>query len=107
MCQRWRPVFGWGNLCPILFADPVGLVVVMPRAEQPVTDDEIGTATPLYFPEPTYKYKPEDFGRVWSCPVSVDGLTLGSQAVIHRLRAGRFKRNRARSPVGNRVLAMH
>jgi hypothetical protein len=42
----------------------------------------------------------------WSCPVSVDGLALGSQAVIHRLRAGRLKRNRARSPVGNRVLGI-
>ena len=43
----------------------------------------------------------------WSCPVLVDGLALGSQAVIHRLRAGRFYRNRARRPVGNRALAIH
>src|SRR5260370_7984636 len=43
----------------------------------------------------------------WSCPVSVDGLALGSQAVIHRLRAGRFSRNRARGPVGNPVLVRH
>jgi hypothetical protein len=48
------------------------LVVVMPRAEQPVTDDEIRTATPLYFPEPTYKYKPEDFGRVNGSMLALD-----------------------------------
>ena len=28
----------------------------------------------------------------WSCPVSVDGLALGSQGVIHRARAGCLKR---------------
>jgi hypothetical protein len=77
MWQRWRSVFGWENLCPILFADPVGLVVVMPRAEQPVTDDEIRTATPLYFPEPTYKYDAQDFGRVNGRVLAVDyGLPL-------------------------------
>jgi enamine deaminase RidA (YjgF/YER057c/UK114 family) len=43
----------------------------------------------------------------WSCPVSVDGLALGSQAVIHRLRARRLIRNRARRPVGNRALVVH
>lgn len=44
---------------------------------------------------------------IWSCPVSVDGLALGSQAVIHRPRAGRLERYRARGPVGNRVLGIH
>lgn len=32
----------------------------------------------------------------WSCPVSVDSLALGSQAIIHRPHAGPFSRNRAR-----------
>lgn len=64
MWRRWRPVFQWENLCPILFADPLGLVVVMPRARQPVTDDEIKAATNDCFPEPTYEYKAQDFGRV-------------------------------------------
>jgi hypothetical protein len=74
---RWRPVFRWENLCPIVFADPLGLVVVMPRAEQPVTDDEIKAATPDYFPEPTYEYKAQDFGRLNGRVVALDyGLPL-------------------------------
>ena len=64
MWYRWRPVFGWESLCPILFADPLGLVVVMPRAQQRVTLEEIQAATPVYFPEPTYETKAEVFGLV-------------------------------------------
>jgi hypothetical protein len=51
MWRTWRAVFGWENLCPITFADPLGLVVVMPRASQPVTFEEVKAATPGYFPE--------------------------------------------------------
>jgi hypothetical protein len=77
MWHRWRPVFGWKGLCPILFADPLGLVVVMWRAEQPVTDDEVKATIPVDFPEPTYKVKPEDFGRVNGRVLAVDyGLPL-------------------------------
>ena len=45
--------------------------------------------------------------QYWSCPVSVDGFPLGSQAVIHRPVRGRLIRHRARGPVGNRALMMH
>ena len=64
MWQTWRPVFGWENLCPIIFADPLGLVVIMPRAKQPVTFEQVIAATPNYYPDITSETKPEDFGSI-------------------------------------------
>lgn len=72
MWCTWRPIFGWENLCPITFADPVGLVVVMPRATQPVTFDEVVAATPDYYPDITSETKPADFGRVNSRILALD-----------------------------------
>jgi hypothetical protein len=64
MWRTWRKKFDWGYLCPVLFADPLGLVVVMPRAEQPVTYEEVVAATPDCYPDVTSEFKCEDFGRV-------------------------------------------
>ena len=72
MWQKWRPIFGWENLCPIKFADPFGLVVVMPRAEQPVSFDDVLAATPDYYPDITAETKPEDYGRVEQRIVALD-----------------------------------
>ena len=64
MWRKWRPIFGWENLCPIKLADPFGVIVVMPRAEQPVSFEEVVKATPDYYPDITSETKPEDFGRI-------------------------------------------
>ena len=72
MWRTWRPIFGWRNLCPITFADPLGLVVVMPRALQPVSFEEVVRATPDYFPDITAEAKPEDFGRIGSQVFALD-----------------------------------
>jgi hypothetical protein len=64
MCKVWRPVYGWENLCPIIFADPLGVVVIMPRAQQPVTFEQVVAASPDYYPDITSETKPEDFGIV-------------------------------------------
>jgi hypothetical protein len=72
MWHKWRPVFGWENLCPIKFADPFGLVVIMPRAAQPVTFDEVVAETPDHYPDTTAEMKPEDHGRVDGCLVILD-----------------------------------
>lgn len=61
---RWRPVFRWGNLCPIFFADRFGLLVVMPRASQPVTVEEVDRCIGDYYPDITAETKPADFGWV-------------------------------------------
>ena len=72
MWKKWRPIFGWPNLCPVRYADPLGLVVIMPRATQPVTFEEVKTATPDYFPDITSEFKPEDFGRVANAVLALD-----------------------------------
>ena len=72
MWRVWRPKFGWQNLCPVLIADPLGLILVMRRATQPVTFAEVVKATPDYYPEPIVETKPEDFGRVDGRVVALD-----------------------------------
>lgn len=39
--QVWRPRFGWTSLCPVLIADQCGFIVVMRRAKQPVTEEDL------------------------------------------------------------------
>lgn len=72
MWRIWRPIFRWKNLCPIKYADPLGVLVVMPRAAQPVTPEDVVAATPDYYPETTSETKPEDFGRLGGCVVALD-----------------------------------
>lgn len=72
MWRIWRPIFGWGNLCPIKFADPLRVCVVMPRATQPVTFQDVVAATPDYYPDITSETKPEDFGRVGNRILALD-----------------------------------
>jgi len=72
MWRKWRPLFGWENLCPIKFADPFGLFVIMPRATQPVTFDDVVAARPAYYPDITSETKPADFGRLGNRVVALD-----------------------------------
>jgi hypothetical protein len=62
----WRPRFScWTNLCPIRFADRFGFVVIMARATQPVTFDEIEAADPYCHPNIDVEFgKPSNFGRL-------------------------------------------
>ena len=64
MWTVWEPKYQWGFLCPIKFADPIGLLVVMPRAHQPVTPAEIDAVWPDRYPGVNCETKPDDFGRL-------------------------------------------
>ena len=72
MWWTWRPIFRCENLCPIKFADPFGLLVVMPRAEQPVTFKDVVAATPDYYPDISSETKTEDFGLVGDRVLALD-----------------------------------
>jgi hypothetical protein len=76
MWRIWRLKFDWPHLCPILFADPLGMAVVMPRATQPVTSAEIEEADPDIYPDITAECKPEDWGRVHGRIVALDYCNL-------------------------------
>lgn len=66
--------FRYPELCPVLASDPLGLVVIMPRAEilaRPLTPDELrglavrGVELPV-------EYKPDSFGYLNGNLVAVD-----------------------------------
>lgn len=69
-----RPHFGWENLCPVLFFDGIGLMLVMRRAEQPVSFDEVVQADQDYdyYPDIDVEYKPENWGRIGVSIVCLD-----------------------------------
>ena len=84
MWQVWRAKFGWPNLCPILFADWAGLLVVMPRADQPVTEREAHEALGDHYPDITSESKRADFGRVGYRVVVLDYGLPDANAVRER-----------------------
>jgi hypothetical protein len=84
MWNKWRPVFGWQNLCPISLSDPFGFFVIMPRAKQPVTFEAVVQATPYYYPDITSETKPEDFGIVGSKVVALDYGLADHDMVLKR-----------------------
>ena len=83
MWSRWRPLLKWKTLCPVLFADSLGLVVVMPRAIQPVDFSEID-ALPDYYPDITAESKVEDYGRLDGVVVAVDYGLPDKEMVTHQ-----------------------
>jgi len=92
MWKIWRPIFEWETLCPVLIADPLGIIVVMPRASQPVTHSEVD-AMPDHYPDTTSETKVEDHGRIGDAVVSVDyGLPdremVKSRRAYYRQKAG-------------------
>jgi len=88
---KWRKVFGWQTLCPIHFADPAGLLVLMPRAEQPVTQAEV-ESLPDYYPAHTAEYKAEDHGRLHGSVVAVDyGLGFADTVLEKRSYYAKFR----------------
>ena len=41
MWTVWWPKFGWKHLCPVIWGDPEGYILVMQRATQDATHAEI------------------------------------------------------------------
>ena len=83
MWFRWHPLFQWKTLCPVYYADPFGLLVVMPRAVQPVLQ-EVVDALPDYYPGITAETKHEDFGMLGNTVVALDYGLPFEEVVIER-----------------------
>ena len=71
MWLHWRPRFQWKTLCPVIYSDPLGLLIVMPRATQPVPQQKVD-ALPDYYPDITAETKHEDFGMLGGTIVALD-----------------------------------
>lgn len=90
MWQYWRPIFGWKNLCPIYFADPLGMFVIMPKAKQPVTFDDVITANSGeydYYPAITAESKTKDWGCLGSRVVALDYGLAKLDMVVNKRRS--------------------
>jgi hypothetical protein len=64
----WRPQFGWKHLCPVVWADPSGHILVMQRVIQDVTDAEVREFELRLLEEfkriPSTESKAEDWGHL-------------------------------------------
>lgn len=73
MWRVWRPKFKWENLCPIIFADPLGLVVVIARARESVSLEDMIAADTDEHPDINVEYdKLESWGWLTDRVVAVD-----------------------------------
>lgn len=93
--HEWGPAFGWHTLCPVVWADPFGLVLVMPRAEQPVSQQEALIALGDFYPGIDAETKPENFGRLGGKVVVLDygwpdaDVVSGRRDYLRQKRAAR------------------
>ena len=83
MWCHWQPRFRWRTLCPVLFADALGVLVVMPRALQPAPQGQVDTL-PDYYPDITAESKHEDYGFLAQDLVALDYGLPYSDAVRER-----------------------
>lgn len=83
MWRTWKPYFGWNTLCPVLFADPAGVLLVMARAEQPISQAEV-ESLPDAYPGITAETKPQNYGRHGGVVVAVDYGLWDAQDVSER-----------------------
>ena len=71
MWTCWQPIFQWKTLCPVYVSDPFGLFILMPRATQPVSVEEID-ALPDYHPLISAELKADDYGRLKGHVLALD-----------------------------------
>lgn len=66
MWLKWRLHFNWESLCPVLFADCFGIVLIMPRADEANRDaiDATIDRDGECHPQPTTEFTPEGYGRI-------------------------------------------
>ena len=90
MWSVWRPRFGWTCLCPVVWAAPDGSVLVMQRATQDVSAEEIAAIENSDdHPRPSCESKPEHWGRLEDGQVVMldYGYACDNEAAILEQRA--------------------
>ena len=86
MWRIWRLRFAWTSLRPVLFADALGFVVIMPYASEPATPDEAVAVDDVERVPTTAEGKPEDYRRLRGRVVAID-YGLASGAAVRERRA--------------------
>lgn len=88
MWKVWRLTYGWEHLCPVYFSDPAGFMLVMYRAEQPVSVEDIERANSEeydhYYPDIHVEYKPENWGKIGNKILCLDYGLAESECVKKR-----------------------
>jgi hypothetical protein len=89
MWRYWRRVFpAWEHLCPIVFADRYGFVVVMPRAglpDDPAALDAAVERDAECYPQPTVEFRGDEYGIVADRVVCFDyGLADAAMVRVRR-----------------------
>ena len=75
MWKVWRPIYRWENLCPVVVSEPIGFFLLMRRADQPISFEDIKRATSEdydYYPDIDVEYKSENWGRIGNKIVCLD-----------------------------------
>ena len=93
MWRVWRPIYKWENLCPVVASDPVGIFLIMLKADQPVTFEDIKQEDYDYYPDINVKYKSENWGRISGKVVCLDYGLAEASSVQKRREYLEDKRN--------------
>lgn len=83
--KKWRRKFLWNNLCPVLFSDWFGFVLVMPWANQPVLFGDVLNSLEDSYPSVPFEIKPENFGELNNKILVLD-YGLHSKKLVHNQR---------------------
>jgi hypothetical protein len=74
--ERTFSATGWEELCPVIFADPIGLLVIMPRLEPIDWETFCQLNYDLFVNQPNYvvpvENKIDSFGWLNECIVAID-----------------------------------
>ena len=91
----WQPMFGWQHICPVLFADPAGLLVIMPRCH-PVAQHIVDASIEECHPDVNHEPKAADHGYLEGRVVVVDyGLPLPEMVENERSRYALYAKSRS------------
>jgi hypothetical protein len=94
MWNVWRHKFGWPHLCPVIWSEPAGHILVMQRATQDVSEAEIRAFEDAWLdsdsrPLPSAESKPADWGHLDNGRlVLLDyGYACDTEDEVRRMRA--------------------
>jgi hypothetical protein len=94
MCTVWRDRFKWEHLCPVVWCEPAGRILMMQRGTSDATHDEIDAIYDRYYPSVGCESKTKDWGHVEGKLVVFDyGFDCWTESAMEAQR--RYYRDKA------------